>query len=168
MGTKDGKCETEMLERTGKAKTTFNNMKKILSNMIITMKLQIRLRKRFVWPVLMYGCEVWTLDKILKRRVKAMEMCILRRMMRVSWTARVTNERVMEMAGVARELMGAVRRRQLKCLGYLPKHDCLGKDVFLGKIEGRKTRGRRRIKFSASLVEDNPGEMTVAGLHIAQ
>ena len=116
MVTKDGKCETEVLKRIGMAKTTFNSMRKILSNMNIDMKLRMRLVKCFVWSVLMYGCEVWTLDKRLKRRIEAVEMWILRRMMRIPWTARVTNERVMEMAGVRRELMGAVRRRQLKFL----------------------------------------------------
>ena len=89
-------------------------------------------------------------------------MWILRRMMRIPWTARVTNKRVMEMAGVRRELMGVVRKRQLKLLGRLLRHDCLEKDVFLWKIEGRTARGRQRIKFATSLVEDIPGEMTVA------
>ena len=161
---KDGKCETEVLKRIGMAKTSFNNMRKILTNMNIAMRLRMRLVKCFVWSILMYGCEAWTLDKRMKRRIEAMEMWILRRMMRIPWTARVTNERVMEMAGVGRELMGAVRSRQLKFLGHLLRHDCLEKDVFLGKIEGSRARGRPRIKFATSLMEDIPGELTVAGL----
>ena len=139
-------------------------MRKILTNMNITMRLRMRLVKCFVWSVLTYGCEAWTLDKRMKRRLEAMEMWILRRMMRIPWTARLTNERVMEMAGVGRELMGAVRGRQLKFLGHLLRHDCLEKDVFLGKIEGSRARGRPRIKFATSLIEDIPGELTVAGL----
>ena len=98
MVTKDGKCETEVLKRIGMAKSSFNNMRTILTNMKISMKLRIRLVKCFVWSVLMYGCEAWTLDKRMKKRIEAMEMWILRRMMRIPWTARVTNERVMEMA----------------------------------------------------------------------
>ena len=162
MVTKDGRCDTELLKRIGMAKTTFNSMRRILTNMNINMRLRTRLVKCFVWSVFMYGCEVWTLDKRLKGRIEALEMWILRRMMRIPWTARVTNERVMEMAGVGRELMGAVRSRQLKFLGHLLRHDCLEKDVFLGKIERRRARGRQRIKFATSLVEDIPGEVTVA------
>ena len=86
-------------------------------------------------------------------------MWFLRRMQRIPWTARVTNVRVMEMAGVRRELLGTVRKRQLKFLGHLLRHDCLEKTVFLGMIEGRKVRGRQRLKFGASLIEDIPGEM---------
>ena len=77
--------------------------------------------------------------------------------MRIAWRVRVTNERVMEEAGVKREVMGAMRRRQLKFLGHLLRHDCLEKDELIGKIEGRRARGRQRIKFAASLVEDIPG-----------
>ena len=139
-------------------------MRKTLTNMNITMRLRMRLVKCFVWSVLTYGCEAWTLDKRMKRRLEAMEMWILRRMMRIPWTARLTDERVMEMTGVGRELMGAVRSRQLKFLGHLLRHDCLEKDVFLGKIEGRRARGRQRMTFGSSHIEDIPGEMTVAGL----
>ena len=164
MVTKDGKCETEVLKRIGMAKSSFNNMRTILTNMKISLKLRIRLVKCFVWSVLMYGCEAWTLDKRMKKRIEAMEMWILRRMMRIPWTARVTNERVMEMAGVGRELMGAVRGRQLSFLGHLLRHDCLEKDAILGRIEGSRARGRPRIKYSTSLLEDIPEELTMAGL----
>ena len=74
MVTKNGKCEAEVLKRIGMAKTSFNNMRKILTNMNITMRLRMRLVKCFVWSVLTYGCEAWTLDKRMKRRLEAMEM----------------------------------------------------------------------------------------------
>ena len=80
------------------------------------------------------------MNKRMKTRIEAVEMWILRRMMSIPWTARVTNERVMETAGVTKELIGAVRRRLLKILGHLLRHDCLGKVVFRGKKEGRKAR----------------------------
>ena len=91
-------------------------------------------------------------------------MWFLRRMLRIPWTARMTNERVMELAGVRRELVAEVRKRQLKFLGHVLRHDCLEKDVFLGKIEGTRGRGGQRITFGSSLIRDIPGEMTVAGL----
>ena len=164
MVTKDGKCEGEVLKRIGMAKSRFNEMRKVLTNMNISMRLRLRLLKCFIWSVLLYGCEAWTLDQKLRRRIEAVEMWFLRRMQRIPWTARVTNVRVMEMAGVRRELLGTVRKRQLKFLGHLLRHDCLEKTVFLGMIEGRRARGRQRLKFGASLIEDIPGEVTVAGL----
>ena len=162
--TDDGRCRTEVQKRIGMAKTSFNSMRKVLTNMNLGMKIRLRVLKCFVWSVLLYGCEAWTLDKTLKRRIEAVEMWFLRRTLRLPWTARITNERVLEMAGVKRELLNVVRRRQLKFLGHLLRHDCLEKDVFLGKIEGRRARGRQRITFGASLVEDVPGNATVAGL----
>ena len=88
----------------------------------------------------------------------------MRRMMRIPWSVRLTNERVMEMAWVRRGLMGVVRSRQLKFMRHLLRLNCLEKDVFLGKIEGSRARGRPRIKFATSLIEDIPGDLTVAGL----
>ena len=164
MVTDDGRCGTEVRKRIGMAKTSFNNMRKVLTNMNLSMKIRLRMLKCFVWSVLLYGCEAWTLNRELRRRVEAAEMWFLRRMLRIPWTARMTNERVMELAGVRRELMAEVRKRQLKVLGHILRHDALEKDVFLGKIEGRRARGRQRMTFGSSLIEDIPGEMTVAGL----
>ena len=75
-------------------------MKKVLTNMELDWKIRLRLLKCFVWSVLLYGSEAWTLDKKLKKRSEAAEMWFLRRMLRVPWTARMTNERVLELAGV--------------------------------------------------------------------
>ena len=88
--------ETEVLRKLEVAKTIFNNLRKILSNMNITMKLRMRLVKCFVLSVLMYGCEVWTMYKILRWRININVKWILRRRMRIPWTARVTNKRVIE------------------------------------------------------------------------
>ena len=139
-------------------------MRKILINMNITMRLRLRLVKCFVWSVLMYGYEAWILDKRMKKRTDSMDMWILRRMIRIPWTARVTKERVMEMTVVGKDLKGVVMSRQLKFLGHLLRHDCLGKDVLLGKMEGGRARGRQRIEFATSLMEDVQGEVTVVGL----
>ena len=139
-------------------------MRKVLTNINLSMKLRLRLPKCFVSSVVLYGCEAWTLDRTLKRRVEAAEMWFLRRMLRIPWTARMTKEMVIELAGVGRDLMAEVRKRQLKVFGHKLRHDGLEKDVFLGKIEGRRARGRQRITFGSSLIQDIPGEMTAAEL----
>ena len=81
------------------AKTSFNNMRKVLTTMNLDMKIRLRVLKCFAWSILLYGCENWTLDKTLKRQIEAVEMWFLKRTLRLPWTARITNERVMEMAG---------------------------------------------------------------------
>ena len=83
MVTKDGRCVEEVRKRIGMAKSSFDNMRKILTNMNLSMKLRLRMLKCFVWSVLLYGCEAWTLDRELRRRVEAVEMWFLRRMLRI-------------------------------------------------------------------------------------
>ena len=90
-------------------------------------------------------------------------MQILRRMMWIPQNARSTYEREMEIGWVTTELICAVRRMQFKLLGHILGHYCLEKDAFLGKIEGRRTWGRQRIKLTAYLKADIPKQM-VAGL----
>lgn len=162
--TTDGRSGDEIVRRIGITKTTFNKMKKLLTNMSISMQTRLRLLKCFVWSVLLYGCEGWTLTERLKRRIEAMEMWCLRKMMRIPWTARMTNGRVMEVAGVKRELLGSIRARQLEFLGHLLRHDGLEKHVLLGKIDGRRARGRQRIKYVDSLLEDIPDNLRIGGL----
>ena len=91
--TDDGRCRTEVQKRIGMAKTSFNSMRKVLTNMNLGMKIRLRVLKCFVWSVLLYECEAWTLYKTMKRRIEAVEMSFLRRTLRLPWTARITNKR---------------------------------------------------------------------------
>ena len=100
--TDDGKYRTEVLKRIGMEKTSFNGIRKVLTNMNLSRKIRLRVLKCFICSVLMYGREAWTLEKTLKRRLEAVEMWFLRRTPRLPCTARVTNERVMEIARVKR------------------------------------------------------------------
>ena len=86
MITEGGRSEKEVVRRIGMATATFNKMKKVLSNLNLNMAIRLRLLKCFVWSVLLYGSEVWTLDKKLKKLIEAVEMWFLRRMLRVPWT----------------------------------------------------------------------------------
>ena len=160
----DGKSETEIKKRIGVAKMAYNKMKRILSNMSMTLSLRIRLLKCYVWSVLLYGCETWTVSKKIRKRIEAAEMWFYRRMLRISWVARVTNEEVLRRAGVGRELMGTIRERQLKFLGHVIREDDLEKTVLMGRIAGRRARGRQRIKYLDSLLMDINGVDTAGDL----
>ena len=154
---KDGRSESEVVTRIGMAKSSFGKVKKVLTNMELDWGIRLRLLKCYVWSVLLYGSETGTLDRKLKKRLDAAEMWFLRRMLRVPWTARMSNERVLERAGVGRQLLGVVRTRQLRFLGHVLRGNELEKEVLLGRIEGRRGRGRPRMRYTTSLLEDVPG-----------
>lgn len=166
--TDKAECGKEIKIRIAQAKTAFGKMRKILTNLSMNMNLRLRLMKCYVWSTLLYGSETWTMKKDMKKRLEAMEMWILRRMMRIPWTARITNEEVMRRAGVQRELMKEIRKRQLHFLGHALRAEGLERECLLGKIEGTRARGRQRIKFmDAILMELGDGRRVVDLVRLA-
>ena len=107
--------------------------------------------RAYIWSVLLYGFESWTLKKDTERRLEAAEMWFIRRILRVSWTERKTNIEVMKEAGYKRSLMKTIRKRQMEFLGHIRRTDGIEKLMLSGKIEGKKSRGRQRIKYLDSL-----------------
>ena len=84
--TPDGKCDTEIKKRIGQSEATFTNMKCIFTNSNICRKTKIHVMRAYVWSILLYGCECWTLTKNTEMRLEAVEMWFIRRIMKVSWT----------------------------------------------------------------------------------
>ena len=113
----------------------------------------MRILKAYVWSVLLFGCESWTISKEMRKRLEAAEMWFLRRMLRIPWTARRTNVEVLQMARTKRELMATIRKRQLGFLGHLLRGAGIEKDCLLGMIEGTRARGRQRRKFMDGIKE---------------
>ena len=132
----EGRCDAEIKFRIGMAKANFGQMRGIL-----------RILKSYIWSVMLYGCETWTVSRRMEKRLEAAEMWFIRRMMRVPWVERRTNQEVLQMAGTTRELMIMVRRRQLGYLGHVLRGDGLERDCLLGMIEGRRARGRQRMGY---------------------
>ena len=120
-------------------------------------KLSITVRKRilqaYVEPVLLYGCEAWTIDDRMKRSLEATEMWFLRRMLRIPWTARKTNEEIMHEAQNTRQVMTNIRKRQAKFVGHVIRKNQLEILVTTGMLDGRRGRGRPREKMLDSLAE---------------
>ena len=143
----DGRCDAEVRARIGMAKANFGNMRNVLTNMSLDIHLRMRILRCYVWSGLLYGCESWNLSKVMQKRLEATEMWFIRRMLRVPWTARVTNTNVMQRAGTSRKLVTTIRQRQLRYLGHVLRGRTLEKDCLLGAIEGTRARGRQRIKF---------------------
>ena len=105
--------------------------------------------KALVWPVATYGCESWTLRKNEKTRLDAFEMKGLRKILRVSWTAKKTNEWVPNKAGVKRELLDTVKATKLTYYGHTMRKrgSCLKKEIMQGTMPGACRRGRPRMAW---------------------
>ena len=153
--TDDGRSDGEIRRRIGIAKTAYGRLKKILSNVRMNIEARLRIMKCYVWSKMLYGCETWTISKVMRDRLEAAEMWLLRRMLRIPWTAKMTNEEVRERAGVKREVIATIRARQLNFLGHILRENKLEKLTLQGKIEGRRARGRQRMKYMDSLLKDN-------------
>ena len=151
--TSDGRCEKEIVKRISMAKGAFNKMRNILINTHINIRIRKRAVKIYIWPVMLYGCETWTISGKIERKIEAAEMWIWRRMLKVSWTAKMKNEEVLERVNTGREIIGTIRKRQLGFLGHVLRRDGLENVCMTGRIDGRRARGRQRQKFMDRILE---------------
>ena len=134
--------DTEVRARIEQARATFNSMKQILTNRNISLHLRYRFVICFVYSVLLYGSESWTLKVTTMNRLEAFEMWILRRLLKIPWTAHVTNEEVLRRAQCERELLQMVKRRKTAYLGHVMRNDKY--DLLKLIMEGRRGIGRRK------------------------
>lgn len=159
----DGRSEKEIKRRIAIAKTSFWNMKNILTNRKLSIPTRKRAIKCYVWSTLLYGGETWTISRSMEKRLEAMEMWLWRRMLKVSWTERKTNVEILRMAGEQRRLMSEIRGRQLQFVGHVMRRDELENTVLTGMVEGTRDRGRQREKYL-----DWMRKHLQAGMNIAQ
>ena len=110
------------------------------------MPTKVRLVKAMVFPVVMYGCESWTIKKAECRRIDAFEVWCWRRLLRVPWTARRSNQSILQEISPACSLEGLMLKLKLQYFGHLMQRaDSFEKTLMLGKIESRRRRGRQRM-----------------------
>ena len=151
--TQDGRCVEDIKTRIAIAKNAFTKIKAMITNRAISINLRKRFIKAYVWSTLTYGFEAWTINKEMERRIEAMEMWCYRRMLKIAWTERVSNEQVLIRAGAKREMMRMIRRRQLRFLGHVMRRQQLESNCMTGRLDGRRGRGRPRMKFLDSLAK---------------
>ena len=114
----------------------------------ITLSTKVHLVKAMVFPVVMYGCESWTINKAEHRRIDAFQLWCWRRLLRVPWTARRSNQSILKEISPGCSLEGLVLKLKLQYFGHLMRRaDSLEKTLMLGKIEGRRRRGRQRMRW---------------------
>ena len=151
MLTSDGRSVTEIRRRIAIAKESFERLSKILKCRTMSIDTRLRVLNCYVFPILMYGCESWTITQELEKKLKATEMWMLRRMLRISWTEHVSNEEVLGRANYNRRLLGIIRKRQLSFLGHAMRKEGIENLALTGKVCGKRGKGRPRLTFMRSL-----------------
>ena len=123
------------------------NLDSMLKSRDITLSTKICLVKAMVFPVVMYGCESWTIKKAESRKIDAFGLQCWKRFLRVSWRARRSNQSILKEIIPKYSLEGLMLKLKLQCFGHLMwRTDSFEKTVMLGKIEGRRRRGRQRMR----------------------
>ena len=124
------------------------NLESILKSRDITLPTKVHLVKAMVFPVVMYGCESWTIKKAEHIRIDAFELWCWRRLLRVPWTARRSNQSILKEISPEYSLEGLMLKLKLQYFGYLVRRtNSLEKTLILGKTEGRKKRGWWRMRW---------------------
>ena len=146
--TADGDCSHEIKRCLLFRRKVMTNLDSILKSRDITLPTKVYLVKAMVFPVVMYGCESCTVKKAEHQRIDAFELWCWRRLLRVPWTARRSNQSILKEISPGCSLEGLMLKLKLQYLGYLiQRTDSFEKTLMLGKMEGRKRRGRQRMRW---------------------
>ena len=146
--TADGDCSHEIKRRLLLGRKVMTNLDSICKSRDITLPKKIRLVKAMVFPVIMYGCESWTVKKAEHWRIDAFELWCWRRLLRVPGTARRSNQSVLKEISPGCSLEGLMLKPKLQYFGHLMwRVDSLEKTLMLGGIEARRRRGRQRMRW---------------------
>lgn len=144
---------TEIRSRIEKARASFNSMRSMFTSRDLSLSLKIRLVKCYVFSVLLYGAEAWTLTEALMKRLEAFEMWTYRRILRISWTDHITNIEVIRRIGKEKEIVFTIKRRKLEYLGHIMRHEKyrLLQLVIQGRVDSKRGPGRRRHSWLHNL-----------------
>ena len=146
--TADGDCSHEIKRCLLLGRKAMTNLDSILKSRDITLPTKIHIVKAMVFPVVMYGCESWTIKKAECRRIDAFELWCWRRLLRIPWTARRSNQSILKEISPEYSLEGLMLQLKLQYFGHLMRRaDSLEKTLMLGKIEGGRRRGWQRMRW---------------------
>ena len=146
--TADGDCSHEIKRRLLLGRKAMINLDSILKCRDITLSTKVCLVKAMLFPVVIYGCESWTIKKAEWRRIHAFELWCWKRLLRVPWTARKTNQSTLKNISPEYSLEGLMLKLKLQYFGHLMERtDSLEKTLMLGKIEGKRRRQQQRMRW---------------------
>ena len=144
----DGDCSHEIKRRLLLGRKVTTNLDSIFKSRDITLPTKVRLVKAMVFPVVMYGYEGWRVKKAEHRRIDAFELWCWRRLLRVPWTAKRSNQSILKEIGPGCSLEGMMLKLKHQYFGhFMQRTDSLEKTLMLGGIEGRRRRGQQRMRW---------------------
>ena len=160
--TADGACSQEIKRRLLLGRKVMTNLDSIFKSRDVTLPTKVHLVKAMVFPVVTYGCESWTVEKAECRRIDAFELWCWRRLLRVTWAARRSNQSILKEISPGCSLEGLMLKLKLQYFGHLMwRADSLEKTLTLGKIEGR-IRGWQRMRWLDGITDSM--DMGLGGL----
>ena len=146
--TADGDCSHEIKRCLLLGRKVMTNLDSLFKNRDITLPTKVRLVKAMVFPLVMYWCESWTVKKAEHRRIDGFELWCWRRLLRVPWAARRSNQSILKEISPGCLLEGLMLKLKLQSFGYLMRRaDSFEKTLLLGKIEGRRRRGQQWMRW---------------------
>ena len=146
--TEDCDCSHEIKRRLLLGRKVITNLDSIFKSRDITLLTKVCVIKAMLFLVVMYGCEIWTVKKAEHHRIDAFELWCWRRLLKVPWTERRSNQSILKEISPWCSLEGLMLKLKLQCFGHLMRRvDSLEKTLMLGKIEGRRRRGRQRMRW---------------------
>ena len=152
--TGDGDCSHEIKRHLLLRRKVMTSLDSIFKSRDITLPTKVHLVKAMVFPVVMYGCESWTVKKAERRRIDVFELWCWRRLLRVPWTARRSNQSILKEISPGSSLKGMMLKPKLQYFGHLMRRvDSLEKTLMLGWIGGRRKRGRQRMRWLVGITD---------------
>ena len=146
--TADGDCSHEIKICLLLGRIVMSNLDSILKSRDITLSRKAHLVKAILFPLVMYGCESWTIKKAERQRIDAAELWCWRRLLRVPWTARRSNQSILKEISPGCLLEGLMLKLKLQYFGHLMlRADSFEKTLMLGQIEDRRRRGQQRMRW---------------------
>ena len=145
--TADGDCSHEIKRCLLLGRKVITNLESVLKSRDVTLPIKVCLVKAMVFPVVMYGCESWTIKKAESQRIGAFELWCWRKLLRVPWTAGRSNQSILKELSPDYSLEGLMLKLKLQYFGHLMQRtDSLEKTLMLGKIEGGRRKGQQRMR----------------------
>ena len=161
--TADGDCSHEIKRHLLFGRKVVTNLDSILKSRDITLPTKVHLVKAMVSPVIMYGCESWTVKKAEHQRTDAFELWCWRRLLRVPWTTRRSNQSILKEISPRCSLEGLMLKLKLQYFGHpMQRANSFEKTLMMGKIEGRRRRVRQRMRWLDGIIDSM--DMGLGGL----
>ena len=152
--TADGDCRHAIIRHLLLERKAMTNLDSILKGRDITLPTKVHLVKAMVFPVVMCGCESWTIKKAEYQRTAAFELWCWRRLLRIPWTARRSNQLILKEISSEYSLEGLMLKLKFQYFGHLMRRaNSLEMTLMLGKIEGRRRRGRQRMRWLDGIID---------------